>query len=77
MTNSAEVCRCGPGEKLPTEAIVRPLSILREALKLSLTPDEPPKLQRGAKGSVEVVFKPAIRESLVELLNMSATTIPE
>jgi transposase len=77
VENWAEIRRLHRSEGMPIKAIVRKLSVSRNAVRRALAADGPPKYVRPPRGSTVDAVEPQIRALLDEWPTMPATVIAE
>ena len=77
MEDWAEIRRLSRAEKLPKKQIAEKLGVSRTTVYKALESNEPPKYQRGAKGSLVDVVLPDVHKLLKDTPRMPATVIAE
>lgn len=64
MEDWAEIRRLSRAEKLPKKQIAEKLGVSRTTVYKALESNEPPKYQRGVKGSILGAVLPGVRKLL-------------
>ncbi len=77
MEQWAEIRRLHRSEGVPIKEIARRLGVARNTVRAALASSEPPRYQRGGRGSAVDVFEPQIRAVLREYPTMPATVIAQ
>ncbi|NLT57209.1 MAG: IS21 family transposase, partial [Actinomycetales bacterium] len=77
MEDWAEIRRLHRAEQLPIKEIARRLGLARNTVRSALRSVEPPRRERGPRGSSIDAFEPRIRALLAEFPTMPATVIAE
>lgn len=73
----AEIRRLHRSEGVPIKEIARRLGLARNTVRAALRADEPPRRERGPRGSIVDQFESQIRALLAEHPTMPATVIAE
>jgi transposase len=73
----AEIRRLHRAEGVPIKEIARRLGLARNTVRAALRGDEPPKRERGPRGSLADAVEPRVRALLAEWPTMPATVISE